>query len=80
MIIFGLAVFYFGAKAQGAFHCPNCGGDRAYKLKIGRRWFTLFFVPVIYVLIARDHRAAQPIAEPQPFAAPVRHAAGEGKT
>ncbi|HVQ96578.1 MAG TPA: zinc-ribbon domain-containing protein [Mycobacteriales bacterium] len=47
MIIFGLAVFFFGSVEQGVFHCPNCGGDREYKRKIGRRWFTLFFVPVI---------------------------------
>jgi hypothetical protein len=47
VIIFGLSVFFFGSVAEGAFHCPQCGGDRAYKQKIGRRWFTLFFVPVI---------------------------------
>jgi hypothetical protein len=47
LIIFGLSVFFFGSVEQGVFHCPNCGGDREYKRKIGRRWFTLFFVPVI---------------------------------
>lgn len=47
MIIFGLAVFFFGATDEGMFHCPNCGGDRHYKRKVGRRWFTLFFLPVI---------------------------------
>jgi zinc-ribbon family len=47
VIIFGLSVFFFGKVAEGMFHCPNCGGDRHYKQKIGRRWFTLFFLPVI---------------------------------
>jgi hypothetical protein len=47
MIIFGLSVFWFGAAEAGVFHCPRCGGDRHYRLKVGRRWFTLFFLPVI---------------------------------
>lgn len=47
VIIFGLAVFFFRTLSEGTFHCPNCGGDRRYRHKEGRRWFTLFFVPVI---------------------------------
>lgn len=48
MIIFGLSVFYFlGLIGTGQFHCPNCGGDREYKHQTARRFFTLFFVPVI---------------------------------
>lgn len=47
MIIFGLSVFFFGTLGEGTFHCPRCGGDRHYKHKAGRRWFTLFFIPVI---------------------------------
>lgn len=47
MIIFGLSVFFFGTAGTGVFHCTRCGGDRHYKQKVGRRWFTLFFVPVI---------------------------------
>ena len=31
----------------GIFHCPREGGDRGYELKESRRWFTLFFIPVI---------------------------------
>jgi zinc-ribbon family len=46
LIIFGLRVFY-RTIAQGAFHCRRCGGDRQYWLRAGRRWFTLFFIPVI---------------------------------
>lgn len=47
MIIFGLSVFFFGSAGSGVFHCPKCGGDRHYDHKVGRRWFTLFFLPVI---------------------------------
>ena len=46
LIIFGLRVFY-RTIAQGIFHCRRCGGDREYRHRNGRRWFTLFFIPVI---------------------------------
>jgi hypothetical protein len=29
------------------FHCRRCGGDREYRHRSGRRFFTLFFIPVI---------------------------------
>lgn len=31
----------------GHFHCPNEGGDRDYDLMEARRWFTLFFIPLL---------------------------------
>ncbi|MBG6088036.1 zinc-ribbon domain-containing protein [Actinomadura viridis] len=46
LLIFGLSVF-FRTVSEGTFHCPRCGGDRAYRRRVGRRWFTLFFLPVI---------------------------------
>ncbi|MFG1999652.1 zinc-ribbon domain-containing protein [Spirillospora sp. NPDC048911] len=46
LLIFGLSVF-FRTVSEGSFHCPQCGGDRNYRRRAGRRWFTLFFVPVI---------------------------------
>jgi len=46
LIIFGLRVFY-RTIAEGTFHCRRCGGDREYRYRSGRRWFTLFFLPVI---------------------------------
>ena len=46
MLIFGLSVF-FRTVSEGTFHCPQCGGDRAYRRRAGRRWFTLFFLPAI---------------------------------
>ena len=46
LLIFGLSVF-FRTVGEGMFHCPNCGGDRRYRRRAGRRWFTLFFLPVV---------------------------------
>ena len=33
--------------SEGVFRCPSCRQDKAYALKSVRRWFTLFFIPVI---------------------------------
>jgi len=46
LLIFGLSVF-FRTVDEGTFHCPRCGGDRAYRRRAGRRYFSLFFLPVI---------------------------------
>jgi hypothetical protein len=46
LLIFGLSVF-FRTVAQGMFHCPACGGDRKYRRRAGRRWISVFFLPVI---------------------------------
>ena len=54
LIIFGLRVFY-RTIAQGTFHCRRCGGDRPYRRRAGRRWFTLFFLPVIPLNSAGEH-------------------------
>jgi len=32
---------------SGQFFCPREGGDRRYEHKEARRWFTLFFIPLI---------------------------------
>jgi hypothetical protein len=54
LIIFGLRVFY-RTVGQGTFHCQRCGGDREYRHRVGRRWFTLFFIPVIPLNRAGEH-------------------------
>jgi len=54
LIIFGLRIF-FRTIGQGVFHCPRCGGDRQYRLRAGRRFFTLFFVPVIPLTKVGEH-------------------------
>jgi zinc-ribbon family len=54
LIIFGIRVFY-RSIGQGAFHCQRCGGDREYRHLAGRRWFTVFFIPVIPLGQAGEH-------------------------
>ena len=54
LIIFGLRVFY-RTIAQGIFHCRRCGGDREYRHRAGRRWFTVFFLPVIPLNQVGEH-------------------------
>jgi hypothetical protein len=54
LIFFGLRVIY-RTVGQGTFHCQRCGGDREYRHKAGRRWFTLFFIPVIPLNRAGEH-------------------------
>jgi hypothetical protein len=46
MIIFGWRT-WARSIAHGTFFCPHCGADRDYSHKRARRWFTLFFIPVI---------------------------------
>ncbi|MEV5571411.1 hypothetical protein AB0L06_15285 [Spirillospora sp. NPDC052269] len=46
LLVFSLSVF-FRATGEGTFHCPRCGGDRAYRRRAARRWITLFFLPVV---------------------------------
>lgn len=40
--------------AQGRFHCPACG-QSAYQHKKVRRWFTLFFIPLIPLDLAGEY-------------------------
>ena len=54
LIIFGFRAF-FRTLAQGTFHCRRCGGDREYRHRAGRRWFTLFFLPVIPLNAVGEH-------------------------
>jgi hypothetical protein len=54
LIIWGIRVF-FRTTGQGLFHCPRCGGDRRYRRRAGRRFLTLFFVPVIPLTRAGEH-------------------------
>lgn len=46
MIIWGWRAFN-KVIASGVFFCPREGGDRNYQHKKARRWFTLFFIPII---------------------------------
>ena len=46
LIIFGTRGIT-STKERGQFHCPQCGGQCDYRHKRVRRFFTLYFIPVI---------------------------------
>ncbi len=46
MIIFGTRGVT-STKETGPFNCPSCGDQRAYSRRSVRRFFTLYFIPVI---------------------------------
>lgn len=54
LIIWGVRVFY-RTTGRGVFHCQHCGGDRQYRLRSGRRFFTLFFIPIIPLNKVGEH-------------------------
>jgi hypothetical protein len=54
VIIWGLRVFY-RTLGRGAFFCRRCGGDRDYRHRAGRRYVTIFFIPVIPLMRTGEH-------------------------
>jgi hypothetical protein len=46
LLVWGFKV-RFKTMLQGTFFCPTCGGDRSYERKQARRWFTLFWIPIL---------------------------------
>jgi uncharacterized tellurite resistance protein B-like protein len=46
LLIFGITVRY-RTISEGRFYCPHEGGDRSYRRRQARRWFSLFFLPII---------------------------------
>lgn len=46
MIIFGLTSLKH-VKDKGQFYCPQCVDHKDFKLREPRRWFHLYFIPVI---------------------------------
>lgn len=46
LLIFGISARY-KTLGTGTFHCPHEGADREFHRRQARRWFTLFFIPVI---------------------------------
>jgi hypothetical protein len=53
LIIFGRRTMQRIA-AHGTFDCPRCGPQRTYAHKQIKRWFTLYFIPVIPLGIAGE--------------------------
>ena len=46
MIIFGLTSLKH-VKDKGQFYCPQCSDHKDFKLREPRRWFHLYFIPII---------------------------------
>lgn len=46
LIIWGLRVVY-RTIGHGVFFCRKCGGDRDYRKRAGRRFISVFFIPLI---------------------------------
>lgn len=46
LIILGFQIFYRTVR-KGVFYCRKCGGDRQYRQRAGRRFCTVFFIPVV---------------------------------
>ena len=46
LIIFGFRI-NFRTTGTIEFFCPRCGGDRQGNQRSARRWFTIFWIPVI---------------------------------
>lgn len=46
LVVFGFRI-RFRTTATITFFCPRCGGDREGHLRVARRWFTCFFIPVL---------------------------------
>jgi len=54
LIIWGLRVVY-QTLGKGVFFCRRCGGDRTYRHRAGRRFITLFFIPLIPLTRTGQH-------------------------
>jgi hypothetical protein len=46
IFIWGLRVIY-RTLGKGVFFCRRCGGDRDYRHRTGRRFLTVFFIPLL---------------------------------
>jgi hypothetical protein len=54
LLIWGLRVVY-RTLGQGVFFCRRCGGDREYRHRAGRRFITVFFIPLIPLARTGQH-------------------------
>ena len=54
LIIWGLRVVY-RTLGRGVFFCRRCGGDREYRHRTGRRYVTIFFLPLIPLTKTGEH-------------------------
>ena len=54
MLVIWLSVIY-RTLGRGVFFCRRCGGDRAYRHRTGRRYITVFFIPLIPLTRTGEH-------------------------
>ncbi len=54
LIIWGLRVVY-RTLGRGVFFCRRCGGDREYRQRSGRRFITIFFIPLVPLMPTGSH-------------------------
>ena len=54
LILWGLRVIY-RTLGRGVFFCRRCGGDREYRHRAGRRFVTVFFIPLIPLMKTGEH-------------------------
>jgi len=54
LIIWGLRVIY-RTLGRGVFFCRRCGGDREYRHRSGRRYITVFFIPLVPLMPTGAH-------------------------
>jgi hypothetical protein len=54
MLIWGLHVIY-RTLGRGEFFCRRCGGDREYRHRAGRRYITVFFIPLVPLAKTGEH-------------------------
>jgi hypothetical protein len=54
LILWGLSVIY-RTLGRGVFFCRRCGGDREYRQRAGRRYITIFFIPLVPLKQTGEH-------------------------
>jgi len=54
IFIWGLRVIY-RTLGKGVFFCRRCGGDRDYRHRAGRRFLTVFFIPLLPLAKTGEH-------------------------
>lgn len=45
LFIWGFKILY-KLLDRGTFFCPRCAGDREYEHRVGKKWFTLYWIPL----------------------------------
>lgn len=53
ILVWGFKALY-KTLGEGTFFCPSEGGDRPYRERQARKWFTLFWIPIIPLSVLGD--------------------------